>query len=156
MALLASRHSFPALRAIGPFLRLTLSDQQALPFWVCPTQVWLVAKRPQVSQGTLCLAASSQGPLLLAMTAMMMMRTGKPPTAIVVPQTGHPGVSLEVLLRARREAEAFPVEVVAVAVPTAHLVLAVRPVLVALLGVPQAIIMRTPIAIFGRAKRRDA
>ena len=90
------------------------------------------------------------------MTVMMMMRTEKPPTTIVVTQTGHPGVSPEVFLRARREAEAFPVEVVAVAVPTAHLVLAVRPVLVALLGVPQAIIMKTPIAIFGRAKRRDA
>ena len=90
------------------------------------------------------------------MTAMMMMRTGKPPTAIVVPQTGHPGVSLEVLLRARREAEAFPVEVVAVAGPMAHPVLAVRPVLVALLGAPQVTIVKTPIAIFGKAKRRDA
>ena len=90
------------------------------------------------------------------MTVMMMMRPETAPTTIVVPQTSRPGASLEVLLHARREAEAFPVEVGAGAVPLAHPVPAVRPVLVALLGVPQAIIMRTPIAIFGRAKRRDA
>ena len=90
------------------------------------------------------------------MTVMMMMRTETAPTTIVVPQTSRPGASLEVLLRARREAEASPVEVVAVAIPVAHPVLAVRPVLVAPLGVPQVIIVKTPIAIFGRAKRRDA
>ena len=90
------------------------------------------------------------------MTVMMMMRTETAPTTIVVPQKSRPGASLEVLLQTRREAEAFPVEVVAVAVLVAHPVPAVRPVLVAPLGDPQIVMVKTPIAIFGKAKRRDA
>ena len=78
------------------------------------------------------------------------------PTPTVVPQTSRPGTSLEVVLQIHREAEAFPVVVVGVAVLVVHPVPAVRPVPVAPRGDPQIVMVKTPIAIFGKAKRRDA